>query len=131
MFLLWKILCRNCFSLFYYKLVWEYSIMCSLNCSVRWNFSRNNSSSFYLGSSLFSRFCGSQYEQIERVEWRGDVCLLGIFFYFSPKNFFLKARPKLNFQELLLLVTWKNVAQLITAVTLYVLEWLNECWRAT
>lgn len=52
----------------------------------------------------------------------GDVCLLGIFFYFSPKNFFLKARPKLNFQELLLLVMSKNVAQLITAVTLYVLE---------
>jgi hypothetical protein len=55
--------------------------------------------------------------------WSGGGCLfVGNLFYFSPKNFFKKARPKLNFQELLLLVTSKNVAQLITAVTLYVLE---------
>jgi hypothetical protein len=81
---------QELFSLFYYKLVWEYSIMCSLNCSVGWNFSRNNSSSFYLGSSLFSRFCGSRYEQIERVEWRGDVCLLGIFFILALKTFLKK-----------------------------------------
>jgi hypothetical protein len=52
----------------------------------------------------------------------GGCLFVGNLFYFSPKNFFKKARPKLNFQELLLLVTSKNVAQLITAVTLYVLE---------